>query len=124
MKRMRERAQAAGLCLRCCKNPPKAQRSMCDPCLAATRQRAFRMRERQKDARHRTIVARKYEAEGDAIKGRSRAVRAVAKFETALSQMPAIEDEIRLCEKIGQVFYKSARPDYAIAWFERVRERF
>jgi ATP/maltotriose-dependent transcriptional regulator MalT len=50
-------------------------------------------------------------------------IEASVQFERALAESQTVEDEVRLCEKIGHAIFYSARPDLATPWFERALER-
>ena len=82
------------------------------------------MRTRNKKRRRFASIARLYETAGDTAMKRSQQVRALAKFEKALAHVPTIRDEIRICEKIGWIFYKSARPEHAIPWLKRIPQKY
>jgi len=78
-----------------------------------------RMRARKREQQRLDEVARGYEAAGDIAMKRFAYIEATAQFERALAESHSAEDEVRLCEKVGQSLFYGARPDFATAWFER-----
>jgi len=77
------------------------------------------MRARNKERRNLSTIAHEHEAAGDRARHNRQRVRALAKYERALAHVSALEDETRICDKIGHLLYTGERPDYAIQWFER-----
>ena len=121
---MRERARAAGLCSRCCKNAPKAQRSICDSCLVSTQYRVLRMRERRKEDRRQTLVAHNHEKRGDSYRRRLNHDLAVSHWKFALNRSTLKVDEARLAIKIATTLRYCAHPERATSWFERALELY
>jgi DNA-binding CsgD family transcriptional regulator len=82
----------------------------------------YSVRQRQKEQRRLATLARTYETTGDIARDRFVYAEATTQFEHALAQSSTVEDEVRLCEKIGRSIFYSARPDLATPWFERAVE--
>ncbi len=89
------------------------------------------MRQRRRERKQHDEIARGYEAAGDVAMSRFAYSEAEAQYERALAELSNPgeaeisnpEEEVRLCEKIGQTLFYGARPDLATPWFERVVDR-
>src|SRR5581483_6405725 len=123
-RRRRERARAIGLCSRCCTATPTENKRICDNCNTETKIRVAKMRARKKaqqTGHKRAARARMNETAGDELMDRHRSnwSRAVIRFERALGECTNVQDEQRLCEKIGYALAYGSRPELATPWYER-----
>src|SRR5258708_3098506 len=107
LSKKRAQARSAGLCSMCCKRHPDQGYAVCHTCKQRVHERRVRRRnfslQHQVPKKHLNI-AQDYEASGDSAVTRNRYVEATAFFERALDYSRSVEDEVRLCEKIGEAF--------------------
>jgi len=124
MRRRKAEARASGQCIVCLKAPARVRRTSCAACGTRAKMHVARMRQRRSLERQQHIHAQKVEIRGLAARQHLAYTEAIAQFEHALQQQTSVEDQARLCRRIGHAFSYTARPDLATPWFERALEHF
>jgi len=123
MRRRKEAARAQGCCVICLREEAREGRVSCEPCSERAKRHVANMRNRRREQRRLRGAARSHEAAADIAMSRFSYIEAIMQFERALGETSAPEDEIRLCDKIGDALLRGARPDLATSWFERIVDR-